>query len=348
MEQFLLFVFYLDKTQGVFSLKIALNGFGRLGRSIARVIVQMPDIELVRINDISSWEILHYLFQRDSVHRDLQKKVKLYNDRLIIDSKEIILSSMRNWSELDFGQVDVVIEATGKFLDQESVKHHLQKGAKKVILSAPALDETPTFVLGVNHLQYGGESIISNASCTTNALAPICKILDEHFGIESGILTTIHSYTNDQSLVDSAHRSDKRRSRAAGLNIIPTSTGSAKALYRVLPNLYGKLHGHSVRVPVADVSMIDLNLKLCSKIEIDSLHSLIETYSKTRMKGILSVDENYGVSSDFIGNSSSVIVAKDLSFVVADDHLKMMGWYDNEWGYANRIVEMARYICERN
>ena len=306
----------------------------------------MPNIELVQINDVSSWEILHYLFQRDSVHRDLQKEVKFYQDRLFVDSKEIMLSCAKDWSNLDFGQVDVVIEATGKFLSQESVRHHLQKGARKVILSAPALDEMPTYVLGVNHLQYSGEAIISNASCTTNALAPVCKILDEHFGIESGILTTIHSYTNDQSLVDSAHRNDKRRSRAAGLNIIPTSTGSAKALYRVLPNLHGKLHGHSVRVPVADVSMIDLNLKLRSKIEIESLSSLLETYSKGEMQGILSIDENYGVSSDFIGNSSSVIIAKDLSFVIADNHLKIMGWYDNEWGYANRIVEMATYICK--
>lgn len=328
------------------SLKVALNGFGRLGRCIARVILRTQGMELVGINDIGSWDILHYLFQRDSVHGGLQEDVILHQNKMIFKDQEIALLNSKDPQDLDFGEVDVVIEASGKYLSKESTKHHLSKGAKKVILSAPALDDTPTFVLGVNHQDYQNQSIISNASCTTNAIAPICKILDTHFGIESGILTTIHSYTNDQNLLDNVHHSDKRRSRAAGINIIPTSTGSAKALHRVLPNLKGKLHGHSVRVPVADVSMIDLNLKLQKSLEIDLLYVLFEEYSKHQMKGILSIDENYGVSSDFIGNASSVVVAKDLSFVVADSHLKVMGWYDNEWGYANRIVEMARWICE--
>lgn len=307
--------------------------------------MRTQDIELVAINDIGSWDILHYLFQRDSVHREFQGDVRLYKNKMIFKDREITLFNSKNSQDLDFGEVDVVIEASGKYLTQEVTRHHLNKGAKKVILSAPALDDTPTFVLGVNHQDYQNQPIISNASCTTNAIAPICKIVDTHFGIESGILTTIHSYTNDQNLLDNVHHSDKRRSRAAGINIIPTSTGSAKALHRVLPNLKGKLHGHSVRVPVADVSMIDLNLRLKKKLEIDSLHALFEEYSKNQMRGILNIDENYGVSSDFIGNASSVIVAKDLSFVV-DSHLKVMGWYDNEWGYANRIVEMARWICE--
>lgn len=303
-------------------------------------------MELVGINDIGSWDILHYLFQRDSVHGGLWENVSLHQNKMMFQNQEIMLFNSKDSQDLDFGEVDVVIEASGKYLTQEASKHHLKKGAKKVILSAPALDDTPTFVLGVNHQDYQNQPIISNASCTTNAIAPICKILDAHFGIESGILTTIHSYTNDQNLLDNVHHSDKRRSRAAAINIIPTSTGSAKALHRVLPNLKGKLHGHSVRVPVADVSMIDLNLKLKKSLEIASLYALFEEYSKHQMKGILSIDENYGVSSDFIGDASSVIVAKDLSFVVADSHLKVMGWYDNEWGYANRIVEMARWICE--
>lgn len=327
-------------------MKIALNGFGRLGRCIARVILRTQGMKLVGINDIGSWDILHYLFQRDSIHGELQEDVKLCQNAMIFNEQKIALLNAKDSQNLDFGEVDVIIEASGKYLTQEAVKHHLNKGAKKVILSAPALDDTPTFVLGVNHQDYQNQSIISNASCTTNAIAPICKILDSHFCIESGILTTIHSYTNDQNLLDHVHHSDKRRSRAAGINIIPTTTGSAKALYRVLPNLKGKLHGHSVRVPVADVSMIDFNLKLKKSLEIASLHSLFEQYSRSDMKGILSIDDNYGVSSDFVHNSSSVVIARDLNFVVTASHLKVVGWYDNEWGYANRIVEMARWICE--
>ncbi|WP_027327747.1 type I glyceraldehyde-3-phosphate dehydrogenase [Helicobacter pametensis] len=328
-------------------MKIALNGFGRLGRSIARVIMQTPGVKLTRINDIASWEILHYLFQRDSVHGQLDQDVRLFQDRLVYEDSEILLSCVKDQDELNFGEVDVVIEASGKFLTQETISHHLQKGAKKVILSAPPMDEDmPIFVLGVNHQSYQGQTILSNASCTTNAIAPICQIVDEHFGIESGILTTIHSYTNDQNLLDHAHRSDKRRSRAAGVNIIPTSTGSARALYRVLPSLKDKMHGHSVRVPVPDVSMIDLSLRVSKEVKIENLHEIFEHYASTSLRGILSFDENYGVSSDFIGNPSSVILAKDLSFVVADTHLKLMGWYDNEWGYANRIVEMARWVCK--
>lgn len=280
------------------------------------------------------------------MHGLLEEKVSLHSGKMIRNDQEIALFSCEDARDLDFGEVDVVIEASGKYLSEELSKHHLDKGAKKIIFSAPAIDDTPTFVLGVNHQSYQNQPIISNASCTTNAIAPICQILDRHLGIESGILTTIHSYTNDQNLLDHAHRSDKRRSRASGINIIPTSTGSAKALHRVLPNLKGKLHGHSVRVPVADVSMIDLNLKLVKKTQVNELHQLFESYATDQMKGILSIDDDYGVSSDFIGNPSSVVIAKDLTFLINGDHLKLMGWYDNEWGYANRIVEMARWICE--
>lgn len=328
------------------NLRIAINGFGRMGRSIARVALQNPDIELVGINDVSSWEVLSYLFSHDTTHRKLPHTLALEGNTLYIDNTPISLYSHSNPQELDFGEVDVVIESSGRFLTQELTSHHLSKGAKRVILSAPSLDDTPTFVLGVNATDYQGEPIISNASCTTNALAPICKIIDTHLGIESGILSTIHSYTNDQNLLDNAHRSDFRRSRCAGLNIIPTSTGSAKALHRVLPNLKGKMHGHSLRVPVADVSMVDLALKVGKKTTQEELNALFGEYIQGEMKGILGFDEEFRVSSDFIGNPLSSIIAKDLSFVLQDNHLKIMAWYDNEWGYANRIIEMARLICE--
>lgn len=327
-------------------MRVAINGFGRMGRSIARVIFQSQDIELVGINDISNWEVLHYLLQNDSVHRRGEFQTRMEGSVLYVNNTPIKLFSSPNPEKLDFGEVDVVIESSGRFLTQELTSHHLSKGAKRVILSAPSLDDTPTFVLGVNADQYQGEPIISNASCTTNALAPICKIIDKHLGIESGILSTIHSYTNDQNLLDNAHRSDFRRSRCAGLNIIPTSTGSAKALHRVLPNLKGKMHGHSLRVPVADVSMVDLALRVSKKTNQEELNALFESYIQTEMRGILGFDEEFRVSSDFIGNPLSSIIAKDLSFVLQENHLKIMAWYDNEWGYANRIVEMARLICE--
>lgn len=327
-------------------IRVALNGFGRLGRSIARVIMQSQDVELTAINDVSSWEILTYLFERDSIHQNLGVEVSLNENVLHTPKGRIVLFNQAESKKLKFDDVDVVIEASGKFLDSKSVEHHLCNGAKRVIISAPSLDDTPTFVMGVNHHLYAGEKIISNASCTTNALAPICKILDTHFGIESGILSTIHAYTNDQNLLDNAHRSDKRRSRAAGINIIPTTTGSAKAIGRVIPSLEGKLHGHSLRVPVADVSMIDLAVKVCKDVRIEELNELFASYACSSMDRILKIDENFGVSSDFIGESASSVIAKDLSFVLCQKYLKIMAWYDNEWGYANRIVEMARLICE--
>ncbi|ANV97470.1 type I glyceraldehyde-3-phosphate dehydrogenase [Helicobacter enhydrae] len=329
-------------------MKIALNGFGRLGRSIARVIFANPNVELVGINDVSDWEILAYLLQNDSVHRRLDLPIQYQDGFLCVGNQHIKVFNCANPYDLDFASLgaDVVIESSGLFLRREQVQHHLDKGAKRVIFSAPAQDDTPTFVMGVNHHLYNGEPIISNASCTTNALAPICKIFEEHFRIHNAILSTIHSYTNDQNLLDNAHRSDKRRSRNAGLNIIPTTTGSAKALHLVLPTLKGKIDGHSVRVPVADVSMVDLALHLHTRADLKQVNVLFEHYASEGMRGIVSIDDGYRVSSDFIGNPHSVILAKDLSFVMQGEYVKVMGWYDNEWGYANRIVEMAEYICK--
>lgn len=328
-------------------IKIALNGFGRLGRSIARVIVQRDDVELVGINDASNWEILAYLLENDSTHGHFPKAIKYEDYKLFIENKHIQTFSFTDPEKLDFSlcDADVVIESSGKFLTQDSVKHHLLKGVKKVIFSAPANDDSPTYVLGVNHHLYQGENIISNASCTTNCLAPICQLMDEYFGIESGVLSTIHSYTNDQNLLDSAHKSDKRRSRAAALNIIPTTTGAAKTLYKVLPNLKNKLDGHSLRVPIIDVSMVDLSLYLSKEVSTQEINQLLEEASKDRFKGILGIDEKYGVSTDFLDDPHSSIVAKDLTFSLGK-MVKIMAWYDNEWGYSNRIVDMAVFISK--
>lgn len=325
-------------------LRVAINGFGRIGRCVAKIISERRDVELVAVNDLASPEILAYLLRHDSVHGAFGDSIKFKNGILEVDGRSIRLLNEREPSKLDFGEVDVVIESTGLFLTEESTRHHLANGAKKVIISAPAKDSTPTYVMGVNHVQYRGESIISNASCTTNCLAPVAMLLDEAFGIEKGIMTTIHAYTNDQNILDTAHRSDFRRSRAAAINMIPTTTGAAKALSLVLPNLKGKLHGHSVRVPTPDVSMVDLNVKLAQKTTTESINALFLEASQSRLSGILGVDSDYGVSLDFQGDPRSSIVAQDLTFVIDGDMAKIMAWYDNEWGYSNRLIDMANYI----
>lgn len=332
---------------------IAINGLGRLGRSIFRAGVVRDDVEIILAHDIAQGSMLAHLLAYDSVHTSPLHDVKYtphsptqgtlsftHNGK----SHSITLLSSIAREDLDFSAADVLIESSGKFLDSASMETHLQKGVKKIIISAPAIDDTPTFVLGVNHTLYQGEAIISNASCTSNALAPIAKVLDSAFGIESGILSTIHSYTYDQNLLDNAHRSDKRRARAAAQNIIPTSTGAAKALYKVLPQLKDKLHGHSVRVPVADVSMVDFSVKLRHNPSTDSINQALENASRTELSGILAIDEHWRVSSDFIGNTHSAIVARDLTFVLEGGMAKIMAWYDNECGYANRILDMACYI----
>lgn len=320
-------------------LSIAINGFGRIGRCIARAIYQRQDMELVAINDPCDWSILSYLLEFDSTHGKFPKKVEYTQNGIFIDGRKIRLS--RREREADFGNVDIVIESSGLFLKKSCVSHHLKNGAKKVILSAPPEDDTPTIVMGVNQEDYKGEEIVSNASCTTNCLAPLCKIIDTHFGIESGLITTIHSYTSDQRLLDNAHPRDKRRSRSAAMNIVPTTTRAARNLYRVLPKLKGILHGHSTRVPVVDVSMLDLNI--ITKEPIKDLIQLLHTYSKGSMKNILRIDLDYGVSSDFLGDTHSCIVPEDLIFNI-NNHLKIMAWYDNETGYSNRILDLARYI----
>ncbi|PAF52415.1 type I glyceraldehyde-3-phosphate dehydrogenase [Helicobacter sp. 13S00477-4] len=328
-------------------LKIAINGFGRLGRTIARIIANRHNVELVAINDASDWEILAYLLEYDTTHGHFPKPIFYQDKKLFIDNKPIQTFSFQNPQELDFAAcgADIVIESSGKFLTQSEVEHHIKKGIQKVIFSAPTNDETPTFVMGVNHHLYAGQKIISNASCTTNCLAPICQVINENFGIKAGILTTIHSYTNDQNLLDSAHQKDKRRSRAAAVNIIPTTTGAAKSLYKILPELKGKLHGHSVRVPVIDVSMVDLNLQLKQNTDTQKINEVLQEASIGYLKGILGIDEKYGVSTDFLQDTRSSIVAKDMTFNIGE-MVKIMAWYDNEWGYSNRIIDLATFIMQ--
>ncbi len=324
-------------------MRLAINGFGRIGRAVVRSLPE--DIELVAVNDLMSIDMMAYLLRFDSVHGEFDKEVEVVGEYLKVGDHKVRISHEKEPSCIEWGGVDVVIEATGKFLSFNLAKGHL-KSAKKVILSAPAIDDTPTFVYGVNHRLYQGQALISNASCTTNCLAPVAMILDRHFGIQKALMTTIHSYTIDQNLLDSDHKREFRRARAAAQNIVPTTTGAAKALHKVLPSLKGKFDGRSVRVPVADVSMMDLSLVLEKEATKEEVNDLFREYAKGELAGILGVDEAYRVSSDLLGSPLSSIVALDLTQVVDGNLLKVMSWYDNEWGYANRLIDMAKFITK--
>ena len=329
------------------AIKIAINGFGRIGRCVARIISQRDDVELVAIHDTSEIELLEYLFKYDSVHGEFKGEVKAKDGELIINNQTIKVFKTREAKELDFAKygAQIVLECTGANLTQEKCQIFLDKGIEKLIMSAPAKDDTPTYVLGVNSKLYKGERMISNASCTTNCLGPVCRVLQDNFGIKKGLMTTIHAYTNGQSIIDSKAR-DKRRSRAAAQNIIPTSTGAAKAMKLVMPELNGKLHGQSMRVPVIDVSSVDLTAQLEKKVSKDEINDAFRKAAQGDLKGILLVDDEERVSSDFITCPYGAIVASDLTQVICDDLIKVIAWYDNEWGYSSRLVDMAVYIMK--
>ena len=331
------------------ALKVAINGFGRIGRCVARIALNRDDIEVVAINDTAKREVTRYLLQYDTVHGEFNKKVEVIDDDFIaVDGKKIRVYSTRDANELDYAGLgaEVVLECTGAFLTTEKCQPFLNNGIKKVVMSAPAKDDTPTFVMGVNHETYAGQAIISNASCTTNCLGPIAKVLDDELGIEKGLMTTIHAYTNGQSLVDVKCR-DFRRSRAAACNIIPTTTGAAKAINLVLPQLKGKMHGQSVRVPVPNVSMVDLNVVTKKETTAAELNEIFRKYANGAMKGILLVDDDQRVSTDFCTNAYSSIVASDLTQVICGNLIKVMSWYDNEWGYSHRLIDLAVHAMKK-
>ncbi len=331
------------------AVKVAINGFGRIGRSVARIIEARDDIELVAINDTATPEVLEYLSRYDSVHGNFDKEVKYVDGYLHMGKIKVKVFNDRDPKNLDFAGcgAEIVLECTGVFLSKDKAQVHIDNGCKKVIFSAPAKDDTPTYVIGVNADQYKGESIISNASCTTNCLGPVAKIIDDCFGIEKGLMTTIHSYTNDQNILDVKHNKDKRRARAAAINMIPTTTGAAKAMKLVMPQLDGKLHGQSVRVPTPNVSMVDLNVVVSKNTTKDEVNAKFKEFANGSLKGILAVDDDMRVSQDFQGDANSSIVALDLTQVVAGNMVKVMAWYDNEWGYSTRLVDMAVHIANK-
>ncbi len=330
------------------ALKIAINGFGRIGRCVARIISSRDDVELVCVNDTASRDMTKQLFKYDSVHGVFDGDVEiLEDDYMQMANSKVKMFSTRDPQELNFADygVDVVLECTGAFLTKEKAQVFIDNGVKKVIMSAPAKDDTPTFVIGVNEDAYAGQTIISNASCTTNCLGPIAKILDDAFGIDKGLMTTVHSYTNGQSLIDSKGR-DPRRARAAAVNIIPTTTGAAKAIGLVLPQLQGRLHGQSVRVPTPNVSMVDLNVLVKKDTSIEEINELFKSKSEGELKGLLGFDVDKRVSQDFQGSPYSSFVAADLTQVICGNMVKVMSWYDNEWGYSSRLIDMALHVSK--
>lgn len=332
------------------ALKIAINGFGRIGRCVARIIDSRDDVELVCVNDTAERATTKQLLKYDSVHGVFQGQVELLeNDYMQMGKSKVKMFSTRDAKELNFADygVDVVLECTGALLTQKDMQVFIDNGVKKVVLSAPAKDDTPTFVLGVNEHTYAGQAIVSNASCTTNCLGPVAKVLDDAFGIDKGLMTTVHSYTNDQNILDVKHRkNDLRRARAAAVNMIPTSTGAAKAIGLVLPHLKGRLHGQSVRVPTPNVSMVDLNVVLKKETTKEEINALFSENAHGKLKGILEVDVEQRVSQDFVTSSWSSVVALDLTQVICGNMVKVMAWYDNEWGYSTRLVDMAVHVSK--
>ena len=332
------------------ALKIAINGFGRIGRCVARIAANRDDVEIVAINDMASIDMMLYLLKNDSVHGTSSSEIAQVDEQTIsIDGQNIRVFSDRDPKKLDFASfgADMVLECTGVFLTQESAQVHIDNGVEKVLFSAPAKDkETATFVMGVNEDLYEGQKIVSNASCTTNCLGPVAKVLDDAFGIEKGLMTTIHSYTNDQKILDVKHSKDKRRARAGAINMIPTTTGAAKAIGLVLPQLQGKLHGQSVRVPTPDVSMVDLNVIVGKKTTKEEVTAAFNKAAESNLKGLLLMDKEMRVSQDFVGCEYSSIVAEDLTQVIEGDMVKVMAWYDNEWGYSTRLIDMAIHISK--
>ncbi|GAA8188609.1 type I glyceraldehyde-3-phosphate dehydrogenase [Helicobacter pylori] len=327
-------------------IRIAINGTGRIGLCAIRVASQRKDIEIVAINSTAETETLLHLIRHDSVHGHFEAKLNADRTLNIGHSKNILVLSERDINKLDFSiaNAEIIIECTGKFNSLEASSAHLKNSVKKVIISAPA-QNTPTFVYGVNHKNYHNESVISNASCTTNATTPLLKILDEAFKVENALLTTIHSYTNDQNLLDTKHK-DIRRARAAGLNLIPTSTGVSKAISLVLPHLGSKITGLAIRVPTPNVSLVDLSLSFKKSVSKASIQHVLKDACKHAFKGIVSIDEERLVSSDFISSPFSAIVIADQIMTIGEKNAKVLAWYDNEMGYSERLIDMVQYIAQ--
>jgi len=332
------------------AIKVGINGFGRIGRMVFRAAVQnFDDIEIVGINDLLEPDYLAYMLKHDSVHGKFKGDVAVEGNTLIVNGKKIRLSAVRNPAELKWDEVgaDIVVESTGLFLDKETASAHIKAGAKKVVMSAPSKDDTPMFVYGVNHTSYAGESIVSNASCTTNCLAPIAKVLNDNFGIKRGLMTTVHAATATQKTVDGPSNKDWRGGRGILENIIPSSTGAAKAVGKVIPELNKKLTGMSFRVPTSDVSVVDLTVELNKEATYEQICAAMKAASEGAMKGVLGYTTEKVVSTDFRGESRTSVFDADAGIALDSTFVKIVSWYDNEWGYSNKVLEMVRVVASK-
>ncbi|KZC39968.1 MULTISPECIES: type I glyceraldehyde-3-phosphate dehydrogenase [Rhodanobacter] len=332
------------------TIKVGINGFGRIGRNVLRAAVQNfgNDIEIVAINDLLEPDYLAYMLKHDSVHGRFEGEVKVEGSHLLVNGKKIRLTQERDPANLKWNEAhaDVVIESTGLFLTKEAAQKHLDAGAKKVILSAPSKDDTPMFVYGVNDQKYAGEAIISNASCTTNCLAPVAKVLNDKWGIKRGLMTTVHAATATQKTVDGPSNKDWRGGRGILENIIPSSTGAAKAVGKVIPELNKKLTGMSFRVPTSDVSVVDLTVELEQPATYEEIKAEMKAQSEGALKGILGYTEDKVVATDFRGDAHSSIFDADAGIALDDSFVKLVSWYDNEWGYSNKCLEMVRVVAK--
>ncbi|PQD94666.1 type I glyceraldehyde-3-phosphate dehydrogenase [Pradoshia eiseniae] len=328
--------------------RVAINGFGRIGRMVFRKAIKEDNLEIVAINASYPAETLAHLIKYDTTHGRFDGEVVPHGDHLVVDGKKVLLLNNRNpealpWKSLD---IDIVIEATGKFNHRDKASLHLTAGAKRVVLTAPGTNEDVTIVMGVNEeqLDIANHFVISNASCTTNCLAPLAKVLDEQFGIENGLMTTIHAYTNDQNNIDNPHK-DLRRARACGQSIIPTTTGAAKALSLVLPQLNGKLHGTALRVPTPNVSLVDLVVDLKTPVTADDVNRALTSAANGKLSGIMEVCDEPLVSIDFTTNPHSTIIDSLSTMVIGEQKVKVLAWYDNEWGYSCRVVDLVNHVA---
>ncbi|MBB5356233.1 glyceraldehyde 3-phosphate dehydrogenase [Anoxybacillus mongoliensis] len=332
------------------AVKIGINGFGRIGRNVFRAALKNPEIEVVAVNDLTDAKTLAHLLKYDSVHGTLDAEVKVNGNNIVVNGKEIIVKAERDPANLGWGElgVDIVVESTGRFTKREDAAKHLEAGAKKVIISAPATNEDITIVMGVNQDKYdpANHHVISNASCTTNCLAPFAKVLHEKFGIIRGMMTTVHAYTNDQQILDLPHK-DLRRARAAAESIIPTSTGAAKAVALVLPELKGKLNGMAMRVPTPNVSVVDLVAELEKEVTVEEVNAALKAAAEGELKGILAYSEEPLVSRDYNGSTASSTIDALSTMVMEGRMVKVLSWYDNETGYSHRVVDLAAYIASK-
>ncbi|QPC47447.1 type I glyceraldehyde-3-phosphate dehydrogenase [Mangrovibacillus cuniculi] len=332
------------------AVKIGINGFGRIGRNVFRAALNNSEVEVVAINDLTDADMLAHLLKYDTVHGKLDAEVTVDGSNLVVNGKTIAVTAERDPAKLAWGDrgVEIVVESTGFFTKRADAAKHIEAGAKKVIISAPATDEDITIVMGVNEDKYDAAShdVVSNASCTTNCLAPFAKVLNDKFGIKRGMMTTVHSYTNDQQILDLPHK-DYRRARAAAENIIPTSTGAAKAVSLVLPELKGKLNGGAMRVPTPNVSLVDLVAELDKDVTAEEINSALKEAAEGPLKGILGYSEEPLVSGDYNGNTASSTIDALSTMVMEGSMVKVISWYDNETGYSNRVVDLAKYMAAK-